>query len=123
MKVKKKKMFPKRFARTCGRFLYRKLAEDVRVVDVRKALPVADYFVLATGTSERHVRSLAYDLMDEMEKRGYELLGHEGIDEGRWALLDYGDVVIHLFTRELRTFYDVEGLWADCEFFVIEEGW
>ena len=71
-------------------------------------------FVIGTGTSSRHVRSLADDVEERLRELGDRALRKEGADYGRWVLLDYGDLVVHLFDVETRDFYDLERLWADA---------
>lgn len=71
-------------------------------------------FVIGSGTSNRHVRSLADDVEERLRERGDRPLRREGADYGRWVLLDYGDLVVHLFDSETRDFYDLERLWADA---------
>ena len=75
---------------------------------------VTDVFVIGSGTSNRHVRSLADDVEMKLREFGERPLRREGADYGRWVLLDYGDVVVHLFDVETRDFYDLERLWADA---------
>lgn len=75
---------------------------------------MTDVFVIGTGTSNRHVRSLADDVEERLRETGDRPLRKEGADFGRWVLLDYGDFVVHLFDGETRDFYDLERLWADA---------
>jgi len=75
---------------------------------------VTDVFVIGSGTSNRHVRSLADDVEMKLREFGERPLRREGADYGRWVLLDYGDIVVHLFDTETRDFYDLERLWADA---------
>ncbi len=75
---------------------------------------VTDVFVIGSGTSNRHVRSLADDVEMKLREHGERPLRREGADYGRWVLLDYGDIVVHLFDTETRDFYDLERLWADA---------
>ena len=75
---------------------------------------VTDVFVIGSGTSNRHVRSLADDVEMKLREFGDRPLRREGADFGRWVLLDYGDIVVHLFDTETRDFYDLERLWADA---------
>ena len=97
-----------------------KKAEDVVVLDVRGLTSYADYFVLMTADSERQAGAIA-DAVDEMlRQRGATKVGVEGYESGRWILIDYGDVVAHVFNRESRGFYDLEGLWADAPRFAVE---
>jgi ribosome-associated protein len=75
---------------------------------------VTDVFVIGSGTSNRHVRSLADDVEMMLREHGERPLRREGAEYGRWVLLDYGDIVVHLFDAETREFYDLERLWADA---------
>jgi ribosome-associated protein len=91
-----------------------KKAEDVLVLDVRGLTSYADYFVVMTADSERQASAIADHLDDQMKKQGTSRVGSEGYESGRWILIDYGDVVAHVMSREARGFYDLEGLWADA---------
>ena len=92
-----------------------KKGDDVALLDISDLLVVTDVFVIATGTSTRHVKTLADDVEEHLrEVLGERPLRKEGADYGRWVLLDYGDVVVHLFDLETRDFYDLERLWADA---------
>lgn len=89
-------------------------AEDVVALDVRAITSFADTFVLASGTSDRHVRAVADAVVAAAKAAGTRPLGVEGLDEGRWVLIDLGDVVVHVFQREVREYYDLDRLWADA---------
>ncbi len=88
-------------------------AEDIVAVDVKEKTDVADYFVVAGGRSMTHTRSLIEHVEEEMEKEGVSPTRSEGVREGRWAVLDYGDVIVHIFNDETRLFYHLETLWDD----------
>ena len=90
-------------------------ASYIRVLDLRELTPVVDYFVIATGSSRRQMHAMA----DEIEKAVKQKLhdfkrGGEGYEEGRWIVLDYGNVMIHLFDPDARGYWDLEGLWGDA---------
>ncbi len=89
-------------------------AKDVLVLDVRKATPMLDYFVIATAASRRQAAAVAFDVDAEMKKLGEHKLGMEGVEEGRWILIDYGDFVVHVFSEEGRTYYALEEIWGDA---------
>ena len=89
-------------------------AEDIVALDVRKLTPFADTFIIATGTSDRHARSIADSVTEAMAKRGEKPLGTEGHEEGRWVLIDLDDVIVHVFQDEVRRKYDLERLWSDA---------
>ena len=89
-------------------------AEDVVVLDVRAVTSLADTFVLATGRSDRQVRAIADAILEAIEARGERALGIEGKQEGRWVLLDLGDVIVHVFQPKVRAYYDLDRLWSDA---------
>lgn len=88
-------------------------AEDVRIIDLRGKTEVADFFVIASGRSMTHTRSLIDKVEEELEKGGVSPIREEGVREGRWAVIDYGDVIVHVFNDETRLFYHLEALWQD----------
>ncbi len=87
--------------------------EDVIILDLRGVSPVTDYFVIATGTSGRQLRSVADDIMQHGKSIGQKAWHAEGLDTGQWILLDFVDVVVHLFDPERRSYYDLELLWGE----------
>jgi ribosome-associated protein len=89
-------------------------AENVVALDVRAVTSFADTFVLATGRSDRQVRAIAEAILEAVEARGGRALGVEGKQEGRWVLLDLGDVIAHVFQPEVRAYYDLDRLWSDA---------
>lgn len=92
-----------------------KKAEDIVVVDVAELLVITDYFVICTGRNDRQVRTIADEVEDQLrEKGGIKPIGREGADEGKWVLLDFGDLVVHVFQPEEREFYRLEKLWGDA---------
>ncbi len=86
----------------------------VQVLDLRGLTDATDYFVIASGTSDAHVRGLADGVMDAMHDAGLDTHHVEGLTHGRWVLLDFVDVVVHLFHPETRAFYQLERLWQDA---------
>lgn len=88
-------------------------AEDVVSIDVRGKSEVTDYYVVAGGRSMTHTRALIEHVEEEMDKLGVAPVRREGVREGRWAVLDYGDVLVHIFNDETRLFYHLESLWGD----------
>ena len=89
-------------------------ADDVIGLDVRQISSFADTFIIATGTSDRHVRSVADSIEAALKAQGDPPMGIEGQDEGRWILVDCGDTIVHIFQREIRDHYDLERLWSDA---------
>ena len=88
-------------------------AEDVTVIDISEISPIADYFIIANGTNESQVRALVDNVEEELAKAGYEVKQREGYGLGSWVLLDFGDIIVHVFDRENRVFYDLERIWRD----------
>lgn len=86
-------------------------ARDVRVMDVRKLTTVTDFMILASGTSDRHVRSIADRLVERATAAGCEPLGVEGAEAGEWVLVDLQDVIVHVMLGKVRDFYKLENLW------------
>ena len=87
-------------------------AEDILVLDVKGKTTMTDWIIVATGTSGRHVRSIANNVAVEAKKADAPLLGSEGEEDGEWILVDLGDVIVHVMQRQAREFYDLESLWS-----------
>ena len=87
-------------------------ARDVQVLDVRKLTSVTDYLLIASGTSDRHVKSMAENIVTNMREAGEKPLGIEGQDAGEWVLIDLNDVIVHVMQPRTRDFYKLEDLWA-----------
>ncbi len=107
-------MESKEKAKKIASLLDNKLASNIVVLDMEGVSPLADYFILATGKSTRQNKALQGYVEEDMTKEGMEPLQIEGQTSGDWILLDYGDVIIHLFTEEQRSYYDLERLWKDA---------
>ncbi len=90
-------------------------AEDIVSIDVSGKTEIADYYVIAGGRSMTHTRALIERLEEDMDKIGVAPIRREGVREGRWAVLDYGDVIVHIFNDETRLFYHLESLWGTDE--------
>ena len=91
-----------------------KQAEDLVALDVSEPLPLTDVFLLASGRNERNVLAIAEEIEDRLLEVGVKPLRREGRSEGRWVLLDFGDLVVHVFHEEDRMYYALERLWRDC---------
>jgi len=87
--------------------------QDITRICVKEKTQTCDYFVIASGRSMTHTRSLIDNVEEDMEKLGVSPIREEGAKEGRWAVLDYGDVIVHIFNDETRLFYHLEKLWDD----------
>lgn len=92
----------------------KKTGENTVILDLRKITPICDYFIITGAASSRQVKLIADEIQDELSKGDIKLLRKEGYDSGRWVLLDYGDVVIHIFHEKDREFYNIEGIWQDA---------
>jgi ribosome-associated protein len=90
-------------------------AKDITTIDVRGKTSVTDFMVIASGTSSRHVKSLADNVLEKVKEQGVRPIGSEGLEGGEWALLDLGDVVVHVMQVATRQFYDLERLWQGAE--------
>lgn len=90
-----------------------KKAEDVIILDIHKLTVIADFFVIGSGGSEPQVRALYEEIEEKMKAEGLEPRHWEGRKNDRWVVLDYGDIIVHVFHREEREFYGLERLWAD----------
>ncbi len=90
-------------------------ANDVVLLDLKGVTDMTDYFVIASGTSDTHVRSIGEHIIAEMKKEGVRVHHVEGVQQGRWVLLDFVDFVVHIFHPTLRSFYQIERLWSDAE--------
>ncbi len=87
-------------------------AEDITVLDVKDKTTVTDWVIIASGSSSRHVKSIANNVVIEAKKAGSPPLGTEGEDDGEWVLVDLGDVIVHVMQRQVREYYDLESLWS-----------
>jgi ribosome-associated protein len=101
-------------ARRAADLLVDRKTTDVVLLDVRGMTSYADYFVIASGDSERGVIATAEHVRETLKAEGHRTIGTEGFDTGHWVLLDFGEVVVHVFFTEVRAFYDLDGLWADA---------
>ncbi len=90
-------------------------AQDIVTIDVRDKTSITDFMLIATGTSNRHVKSLVDNVLEKVKEKGVRPLGSEGLDTGEWALLDLGDIVVHVMLPTARQFYDLERLWQGAE--------
>ncbi len=95
----------------CG-FALDKKAQDLALLEVGGLTTIADYFIICSGRSDRHVQSIAEGLKEDGRPRGVRPLASEGIARGQWVLMDFSDVLVHIFYEPVRRFYDLDGLWA-----------
>lgn len=96
------------------RFALEKKARDLVVMEVRRLTSIADYFIICSGSSDRQVRSIAQGIEENVGGAGFSPLSVEGAQRGHWVLMDFSDVIVHIFYEPVREFYDLEGLWGQA---------
>lgn len=101
-------------AQTAAFLALEKKAEEVVILDVGKLTSYADYFVICSADNERQVSAIARNIDDEMRRAGKRPLSVEGVEQSNWILLDFGSLIVHVFLDEARSYYDLEGFWADA---------
>jgi ribosome-associated protein len=109
-------MEAKKLAQLCRKLADNRKAEDIVVLDVTKLSSVTDFFVICSGTSEPHLRAIVSELEDRLrEDHGIKACAQDGADGGRWVVMDFFDVIVHVMHPEVRKQYDLEGLWSDAK--------
>lgn len=88
---------------------------DIKVIDISKISTISDYFVIASASNTNQVQALVDNVTDELAKAGYNYRQIEGYNSGNWILIDYNDIIIHIFDTDSRVFYDLERIWSDGE--------
>lgn len=109
------KITPRRLAQLAGKLALEKKAFDVKVLDLRKLSAVTDFFVICSAQVDIHAKAIADSILENLEKKGIRVWHDEGYQASRWILLDYVDVVVHVFLKEARDFYALEKLWGDAK--------
>ena len=104
---------PKEMARIDWQALSDKKGEDIKIIDITGVSVLADYFIIASGNSESQISALVDNVEEELHKAGYHLKQREGRSGASWILLDFGDIIVHVFDKENRLFYDLERIWKD----------
>ena len=107
-------MDSKEIAITCAKIADEKKALDIVILDVDKISSITDYFVICSAINDRQLHAIADDMDKEMKKLSISKLGMEGYREAKWVLIDYGDFIVHIFDKEIRSYYDLELLWGDA---------
>lgn len=121
MTVKQKSDDNREFAVEAARIAAERHCENIVVLNLKPMSPATDYFVIATGTSDRQMRTVADEIAKAGKKQGNPLFGRAGYDRARWILLDFVDVVVHIFDAEYRDYYDLDLLWGDAKQISIDE--
>ncbi|MHC4244266.1 MAG: ribosome silencing factor [Planctomycetota bacterium] len=111
----------KAFAVAAAQVAAERHCSEIVVLDLSGKSPATDYFVIATGTSDRQMRTVADEINEAAKKVHFQRFGRAGYEQARWILLDYVDVVIHIFDSEYRDYYDLELLWGDAERLIIDK--
>lgn len=111
----------RKLAEFCAQKCLDKKAENVIILDLEDKSSVADYFVVCSGFSDRQVAAIADTVADEAKKSGAKVYATEGMKDGRWALIDLGAVLVHVFQDHLRDFYSLESLWGDAPRLLVKE--
>lgn len=93
--------------------LEEKKAEDIRAIDISRVSVIADYFIIANGTNTSQIQAMADEVEEQLYKAGYPLKQKEGYYNANWVLMDFGDIIVHIFDKENRLFYDLERIWKD----------
>jgi ribosome-associated protein len=105
----------KAFALAAAKIAAERHCSDIVVLDLKGKSPATDYFVIATGTSDRQMRTVSDEICEAAKEQGQQRFGRAGYEQARWILLDFIDVVIHIFEAEYRDYYDLELLWGDAK--------
>ncbi len=103
----------KEMAKLAIKALEDKKAEDIRIIDISEVSVLADYFIIATGSNRSQIQALADHVQEQLGRAGYPIKQTEGYDTANWILMDYRDVIVHIFDKENRLFYDLERIWRD----------
>ena len=103
----------KLMAKIAFKALEEKKGEDIKIIDIAGVSVLADYFIIANGNNESQVRALVDNVEEELALAGYVAKQREGYGNGGWVLLDFGDIIVHVFDKENRLFYDLERIWRD----------
>ena len=114
-------MTNREYALLAAKTLSDKKAEDITVIDIQGKATFADYFVICSGSSERQVNSLTDEVEDRLAEAGLYVKSIEGKQGSGWILMDFGDLIVNLFTREMREKYSIEKVWGDCQFIEVED--
>ena len=113
--AKRRNLKEKKFAIAAAKIAAERHCSDIVVLDLKGISPATDYFVIVTGTSDRQMRTVADEISQAAREQGLQRFGRAGYEQGRWILLDYIDVVIHIFDEQYREYYDLELLWGDAK--------
>lgn len=111
----------RKMAKLAYEALDEKKGEDIKVIDISGISVLADYFIIANGSNDSQVRALVENVEEQLSKAGFEAKQREGYGLGSWVLLDFGNVIVHVFDKENRLFYDLERIWRDGKYTNVTE--
>ena len=111
----------KEMARLADDALADKKAQDIKIINIEGVSVIADYFIIASGTNHNQVQAMADSVDEALHKAGHQAKQTEGYQSANWILLDYGDIIVHVFDTENRLFYDLERIWRDGKEIQVEE--
>ncbi|MBO4834534.1 MAG: ribosome silencing factor [Lachnospiraceae bacterium] len=114
-------MNPKEIAKNAFLYLDEKKAIDIKIIDISKISVIADYFIICGASNSRQVKAIAENVEEKLGKAGVIPKSTEGYQNANWILLDYQDVIIHIFNQEQRLFYDLERIWSDGNFVQVSD--
>lgn len=103
----------KEMAKTAVAALEEKKGEDISIIDISEVSVLADYFIIASGTNRSQIQALTDNVEEKLGKAGFSVKQIEGYDSANWILMDFGDIIVHIFDKENRLFYDLERIWRD----------
>jgi len=112
---------PQQMTKIACKALEDKKALDIKIIDISHVSVLADYFIIASGSNRNQVQAMVDNVQEELHKAGYDAKQIEGYHTANWILLDYGDIIIHVFDEENRLFYDLERIWRDGKTITAEE--
>lgn len=110
----------KKMAKLAYQALDEKMGEDIKVIDISGISVLADFFIIANGNNDSQVRALVENVEETLSKEGFEPKQREGYGLGSWVLLDFGNIIVHIFDKENRLFYDLERIWRDGKYIDVE---
>lgn len=113
---------PKELAEKILQVVDDKIGKDTVIIDLKSVSTIGDYFILTSGDTQRQTKVIADEIVDELEKENIFVRNKEGHQTGSWILLDYGDLVVHIFEKETREFYDLEKIWQDAKIIPVTDG-
>lgn len=111
----------RKMAKTACDALSEKKAEDLRIIEISEISPLADYFIIATGANTNQIQAMVDAVDEELSKAGYQVKQIEGNRNSSWILMDYSDIIVHIFSKEDRLFYDLEKIWTDGKRIEVDE--